>query len=99
MPAPVLVRHGGQCLIRGELCALRLICDGLLFWPARCGDAAAEVDEFLFGNVDAEGTDCWMAEACRRSAPRALISSVRDRLPTPQPLCDQLGPLPVVAPV
>src|SRR5688500_1007222 len=40
-----------------EARALRLILDGLLFRPARGGDALAEVDELFFRNVDVEGAD------------------------------------------
>jgi hypothetical protein len=36
---------------------LGLIRDGLLFGPLRVRDASTEVDEFLFRNVDAEGSD------------------------------------------
>ena len=44
--------------------ALRLIFDGLLLGPARRRDAAAEVDEFLLGNVDVEGADCVVFGRC-----------------------------------
>ena len=47
-----------ELLHRRELHALRAIFDELLAGPARRGDAAAQVDEFLFRNLDGEGSDC-----------------------------------------
>src|ERR671912_1659667 len=49
-----------EFLDRGELHALGLIRDGLLFGPLRGRDASTEVEEILFRNVDAEGADCGM---------------------------------------
>src|SRR5947209_6960719 len=46
-----------EFLHRRQLHALRSICDGLLVWPDRRGDAPAQVGDRFFGNVDAEGTD------------------------------------------
>ena len=50
----------GERLHRRELHALRPICDELLGGPARRCDAAAQVVELLFGNLDLESTyvDC-----------------------------------------
>src|SRR5215207_2194892 len=42
---------------RRELHALRPIFDELLAGPASRLDAAAQLDELLFGNVEAEGVD------------------------------------------
>src|SRR5918998_5340464 len=58
--APVVLLRpvARERLHRREPRALRLIFDGLLFGPARLRDASAEVDEFLFRNVDVEGSDC-----------------------------------------
>src|ERR671916_2136188 len=57
--APVVICGPVACelLHRGELHALGLIRDGLLFGPLRVRDAATEVQELLFRNVDAEGAD------------------------------------------
>src|ERR671910_1203982 len=57
--APVVICRPIACefLHRRELHALGLICDGLLFGPLRGRDAATEVEECLFRNVDAEGAD------------------------------------------
>src|SRR5215203_5132162 len=57
--APVVICRLIACefLHRRERHALGLICDGLLFGPLRGRDAATEVGEFLFRNVDAEGAD------------------------------------------
>src|SRR6059058_4361192 len=57
--APVVICRpiAREFLNRRKLYALRLICDGLLFGPARGGDASAQVGEVLFRNVDAEGAD------------------------------------------
>src|SRR5947209_4309360 len=58
--APIVIRRpiARECLSRRQLHALRLICDGFLLGPLRCGDAPAQVGERFFGHVDAEGTDC-----------------------------------------
>src|SRR5437763_13051775 len=57
--APVVICRpiAREFLNRRKLYALRLICDGLLFGPARGCDASAQVGEGLFRNVDAEGAD------------------------------------------
>ena len=46
-----------ELLHRRQLHALRRIGDGLLFGPARRGDALPEVDERLFRHLEAEGAD------------------------------------------
>src|SRR5439155_1570016 len=46
-----------ECLHRRQLYALRSICDGLLLWPDRRGDAPTQVGERFLGQVDAEWTD------------------------------------------
>ena len=46
-----------ELLHRRELHALRCIRDRFPFGPPCRGDAPAEVGEFLFRNVDVEGTD------------------------------------------
>src|SRR5215213_4422471 len=57
--APIVICGPIACevLHRRELHALGLIRDGLLFGPVRGRDAATEVDEILFRNVDPEGAD------------------------------------------
>src|SRR5215203_6903385 len=57
--APVVIRRPVACefLHRRERHALGLICDGLLFGPLRGRDAATEVDECRFRNVDPEAAD------------------------------------------
>ena len=57
--APVVLGRpvARELLERRELHALRSIGDQLLGGPARRGDAAAQLGELLFGNVDVEGTD------------------------------------------
>jgi hypothetical protein len=57
--APVVIRRpvARELLHRRQLHALRPIFDELLAGPARRGDALPEVDEILFRNVDAEGSD------------------------------------------
>src|SRR5215203_1000625 len=78
--APIVIRRpiAREFLDRGELRALRLIRDGLLFGPLRGRDAAMEVDEILFRNVDAEGSDRdpfpnWTAHSGLLSVDRASI--------------------------
>src|SRR5262249_34323221 len=46
-----------ELLVRRQLHALRPIGDQLPGGPTRRGDAPAQVDDCLFGNVDVEGTD------------------------------------------
>ena len=48
-----------ECLHRRELRALRDICDGLLFGPARGRDARTQVLEFRLGRLDRERPDRW----------------------------------------
>src|SRR5918994_4975973 len=57
--APIVICRPIACefLHRRERHALGLICDGLLFGPLRVRDAATEVNECRFRNVDPEGSD------------------------------------------
>jgi hypothetical protein len=58
-PAPVVLGRpvAGELLHRGELHALRPICDELLARPPCGRDAPAEVVDLLVRDVDAEGAD------------------------------------------
>src|SRR5919112_4183128 len=60
-----------EFLHRRELHTLGLIGDGLLFGPLRVRDAATEVEEILFGNVDAEGADSGLGHGGLLSVARA----------------------------
>ena len=57
--APVVLRApvAHQALRLRQLNALRLVGDGLSVEPPRGGDASAKVDERVFRDIDAEGTD------------------------------------------
>jgi hypothetical protein len=57
---------------------LGLICDGLLFGPLRVRDAATEVEEILFRNVDAEGADCEIGHAALLSVDRAPLVTIAE---------------------
>jgi len=46
-----------ELLQRRQLHALRRVFDELLGWPAHRGDAAAQLSELLFWNVDVEGAN------------------------------------------
>src|ERR687898_2082702 len=85
--APVVICRpiAREFLHRRERHALGLICDGLLFGPLRGRDAATEVDEILFRNVDAEGAYCGMGlhrlcSSCRATgviSPAVLHNEVK----------------------
>ena len=65
---PVVVRApvAHELLKLRELHALRPVIDRLAVGPPRRGDAPAQVDELLLGNVDAERTDCAVLAGCTR---------------------------------
>src|ERR671913_567765 len=60
-----------EFLDRGELHALGLIRDGLLFGPLGGRDAATEVVQVLFRYVDAEGADSRLGHGGLLSVARA----------------------------
>src|SRR5205814_500904 len=76
------------------------IAPALLDWPAKQVDGCGRRRR-LPRPIDSRNS---ADDRCRKwrpvgGAPPAIISGVRDRLPIPQPRCDQLGALPIVAPV